>query len=54
MEYLCQPRNLLDAVEAEIRRATRDEDFERLVRLEEEARRVEADLIAWEIDLAGQ
>jgi hypothetical protein len=53
MEYVNQLRNALEAVEAQLRRAVAANDLERQVRLHEQAARLEADLIAWEIDLAG-
>jgi hypothetical protein len=53
MEYVNQLRNALETVEAQLRRAVAANDLERQVRLHDQAARLEADLIAWQIDLAG-
>jgi predicted ribosome quality control (RQC) complex YloA/Tae2 family protein len=53
MEYVSQLRNTLEAIEAQIQRAIAENDRERQTCLEDQAARLEADLIAWEIDLAG-
>jgi hypothetical protein len=53
MEYVNQLGNALEAVEAQLRRAVAANDLGRQVRPQDQAARLEADLIAWEIDLAG-
>jgi hypothetical protein len=47
------PVRVLEAVEAQLRRAVAANDLERQIRLQDQAARLEADLIAWEIDLTG-
>jgi hypothetical protein len=53
MEVATQLRNALDAVEPQLRRAVAANDREREARLQDQAAQLEADLIAWQIDLAG-